>query len=304
MASSQPSVVVMSPTVAIFRWLFGIFSAIASALFISAVLALFDVSPTPRLNNIFQALHASPLATSLVIVFVVVLSSSAAYFRFRPPTSFGSSIPLSTIIAAGIAGLELISLVAIMSVVVIRPAWCQGSPFCPSTAIGSHDTNLDTYYLAQQSTETLAGAPTTAVETLGSSSPYRVAIGIHSLLQGQETIVIDGVTIHIDSTSRLPQSITPVSAGAGREYDTNVYLATYQGQGAGTNLTAQFQVPFPTTEHVQLIANESDQLDVEVNSTVVADLQFHVTVSYHIAGTAPEHSVTLQHPFTVLFVAA
>jgi len=52
---------------------------------------------------------------------------------------------------------------------------------------------------------------------------------------------------------------------------------------------------------VQSTSGESDQLDVQVRSHVVADIQFQMQVTYQIATESQKYTLTLPTVFEVVF---
>jgi hypothetical protein len=133
--------------------------------------------------------------------------------------------------------------------------------------------------------------------------PYRVVIGVHSLLgQGNYSLIIEQVSVVVDDVTPLPQVLNVWDAGSLRNYDSNPYQVTYRDQSPGTSLLAAYTlVP---GGHVQLAPGEADELDLKVQSTVSADLHFHVEVTYRVAIETQTHTIMLPNRFELVFATA
>jgi Novel STAND NTPase 1/TIR domain len=201
---------------------------------------------------------------------------------------------------------------------VFRPTWCP-SWLCPAPQVralldkgGTHDSNLQVTFQTLQSSFKILPVALSAY-TLGTATPddaqlidtsqslpYRVILKIHSLQQGRYGLVIDRVALLINKEAQvIPYPLRVVIKNNVLIYNNNLYRATYRGQGPGALLTALYVVQ--PLEFVSLVPGETDEISLEVRSTVVADLHFQVQVTYHVIGELASRSLTLPNPFEIIF---
>ncbi len=200
---------------------------------------------------------------------------------------------------------------------VFRPSWCP-SWLCPAPQVllakgGIHDSNLQaTFQTFQSSFHMIPGDPSSY--TLGNLPmandaqlintsqvlPYRVVLKIHSLQQGRFGLVIDQVTLVVArQTQVLPHPLRVWVANNVLPYNNNLYRVTYRGQATNAVLSAPY-VALPLG-HVSLLPGETDELSLEVRSTIVAELYFHVQVTYNVIGEMTSHTLTLPNVFEIIF---
>lgn len=198
---------------------------------------------------------------------------------------------------------------------VYRPTWCPAW-ICPAPQAlipkgGVHDNNLQvTFQTLQSSLKILPVAP--SAYTLGTATPddaqligttqsfpCRVVLKIHSLQQGCYGLVIDQVTLLVNKVAQvIPYPLHVVVSYDVPTYNNNLYYVTYRGQGPGALLPAHYA---RQPEFVDLVPEETDEISLEVRSTVVADLHFQVQVTYHVVGELATHSLTLPNLFEIIF---
>jgi hypothetical protein len=233
------------------------------------------------------------------------------------PARGGGRVPRLAIPTV-ISTVSTTSFLGLLLLVLVRPMWCP-TPLCPAPQLitnmaGVHDTNLEVYFTAVQSAAfVLPGSPSSyasgdlprsvaAVEIGQQASalpPYRVVIGVHSLQTGAFGLVIEAVTVVIRDVPPVPQTLYVWEAGVPVTYQSNLYEATYLGQSGGSVLVARYaQTPGGFAE---LQPGEADDLDVQLDSHVNADLQFQVAVTYRVANDTQVHTLTLPRVFEVVF---
>jgi hypothetical protein len=203
-------------------------------------------------------------------------------------------------------------------VLVLRPSWCP-SWLCPAPKVvpllakgGIHDSNLQvTFQTLQSYFKILPVAP--SAYTLGTSTPndaqlidtsqslpYHVVLKIHSLQLGRYGLAIDQVGLLINKqTQEIPYPLRIVFRTDMYTYDNNLYQVTYRGQEPGAQLSALY-MPVPLG-FVSLVPGETDEISLEVRSTVVVDLRFQVQVIYHVIGDLASHTLLLPNIFEVVF---
>jgi hypothetical protein len=189
----------------------------------------------------------------------------------------------------------------------------RGSPQVLLAKGGIHDSNLQvTFQTLQSSFHMIPGDPSSY--TLGNLPmandaqlintsqvlPYRVVLKIHSLQQGRFGLVIDQVTLVVTKQAQvIPYPLRVWVANNVLPYNNNLYRVTYRGQATNAVLSAPY-VALPLG-HVSLLPGETDELSLEVRSTVVADLHFQVQVTYQVIGQSISHTLTLPNVFEIIF---
>jgi hypothetical protein len=202
-------------------------------------------------------------------------------------------------------------------ILVVRPSWCP-SWLCPAPQVllakgGAHDSNLQvTFQTLQSSIKVIPGDPSTY--TLGNLPmtndaqlintsqvlPYRVVLKIHSLQQGRYGLVIDQVTLVVNRQAQvIPYPLRVWIAHNVSTFNNNLYRITYRGQRVNAVLPALYVVQ--PLGFVPLLPGETDELSLEVRSTVVVDLHFQVQVTYHVISQLASPTLTLPNVFEVIF---
>lgn len=201
---------------------------------------------------------------------------------------------------------------------VFRPSWCP-SWLCPVPQVlldkgGIHDSNLQVTFQTLQSSfkilpddpssYTLANLPTTGdvqLITTSQSLPYRVVLKIHNLQQAGLGLNIEQVAIVIHAQVKMiPYPLRIWVANNVPTYNNNLYQVTYRGQGVKEVLAAHY-ITQPLA-HVSLTPGETDELSLEVRSSIIADLHFQVQVTYQVIGAAlAPHTLTLPNIFDIIF---
>lgn len=227
--------------------------------------------------------------------------------------------PLATGVLLTISGYVLFF--GLLVTVVTRPGWCPPwlcTQIQPFVAGSTHDADLELYWqtfespayvvtgdpasytLANLSSLTNQTSSIGAVRTDQSTDQtYRVVIFAHSLLQSGYPIRIEQVNIQIIGVPDTPNPLNVTPAPSLRDYANNPYLARYHGEPAGGFVPSVYQgLP---GGHVELVPRETDQLDIQVTSSVAADIQFRVQVVYRVANESTERTLTLNNTFTVVF---
>ncbi len=209
----------------------------------------------------------------------------------------------------------LIGGLVLTPLLVYRPAWCP-TWICPAPQAlipkdGAHDNNLQVTFQTLQSSlkilpvapsaYTLSTATPADAQLIGTtqSLPYRVVLKIHSLQQGHYGLMIDQITLLINKVAQIiPYPLRVVVSYDIPTYNNNLYYVTYRGQGSGALLSAHYA---RQPEFVALVPGETDEISLEVHSTVVAALHFQAQVTYHVVGQLTTHSITLPNLFEILF---
>lgn len=221
--------------------------------------------------------------------------------------------------AAGISTSSLLLSFMLVSMVILRPAWCP-TALCPAPQLvinpqGVHDSNLEVYSQAIQSPSYFfSGSP--ALYTLNNlpmdasalridtplQKPYRVVLGIHSLQRGRFGLIIEQVVLVVKQVTLVPSPLHVWTQSETRDYHSNLYQGRYEGQDVGARLLAVYTPSNGLIDgRVQLIPGESDELDIQVTSRVVADLHFQVQVNYRVINESREQTILLPKTFEVIF---
>ena len=221
--------------------------------------------------------------------------------------------------ATGISTSSLLLSFMLVSMVILRPVWCP-MWLCPAPQLvvnpqGVHDSNLEVYFQAIQSPSYFfSGSP--AQYTLNNlpmdasalrvdtprQKPYRVILGIHSLQQGRFGLIIEQVVLVVKQVTLVPSPLHVWTQSETRDYHSNLYQGRYEGQDVGARLLVVYTPSNGLIDgRVQLIPGESDELDIQVTSRVVADLHFQVQVNYRVINESREQSILLPKTFEVIF---
>ena len=183
---------------------------------------------------------------------------------------------------------------------------------------GVHDANLDVYTVAiPSSAYVIPGDPASysstnlpqsisaqLIDDKTPPSPIKLIIEIHDLQQNGYSLIIERVAILIDFVPSIPRPLNVWVKGSTIHYSASRYKVTYTytGQRSANVVPAEF-VDLPNG-YIQLLPREADQLDLEVSSQVVADLKFHVQVTYRLANKSQLHTLMLPQESEVMFLNA
>jgi hypothetical protein len=223
------------------------------------------------------------------------------------------------IAATAISTLSALLFVTLLTVVVIRPAWCP-TEICPAPLVvtnqlGDNDGTLEIFYTATETATNLIARnvhqysqaqqnlpqDTGAIRSdVASYPPYKAVVGVHSLQRDVGTgLIFQQIQIVLDQVEAPPTPCNVWVAGAGNDYNSNPYLVTYSGQAVGARLVAvsTHQPPLYT----ELNEGESDEFDIRVNSATPVSLRFHVEALYTMKGEATLHTLALtKHEFALV----
>jgi hypothetical protein len=210
----------------------------------------------------------------------------------------------------------LVTALILQILLYIRPSWCPTS-LCPLPQPllqqgSDHDSNLELTFHALESPSylipndpsqfTLANLPSetgTQLVDKSLSSPYRIAVGVHSLQRGTFGIVIEEISIVIKQIHSVPYPLrTWIDQGI-TDFSRNLYQGTYRGESVGKTLST-VSVPQPLIR-LQLVPGESDEFTVQILSQVVAEIRFQVQVTYRVLNESIQHTLFLSKTFQVIF---
>jgi hypothetical protein len=289
---------------------------------LSIVLGFGSWAPPPFAD--FVHLHTN---FSLLVGGIVVLISVLALFLSRGPDPQDDQ-PVNeetrryrqvVWYATGISTTSLLFSFLLVGMIILRPVWCPAW-LCPAPRLivnpnGVHDSNLELYFqTVQGSSFVFSGNP--AQYTLRNlpmdisalridtpqQKPYRVILGIHSLQQGRFGLIIDQVVLMVKQVTLVPLPLRVWTQSEARDYHSNPYEVSYGGQDAGASLLALYTPANGLLDsRVQLIPGESDELDIQITSRVVADLYFQVSVKYRVINESKEQTIILPRIFEVVF---
>ena len=221
--------------------------------------------------------------------------------------------------ATGISTSSLLLSFILVATVILRPPWCPMA-LCPAPQLvvnpqGVHDSNIEVYFQAIQSPSyyfsgspahyTLNNLPMEAsalrIDT-HQQRPYRVVLGIHSLQQGRFGLIIEQVVFVVKQATLMPSPLHVWTQSETRDYHSNPSQVRYEGQDTGARLLAMYTPSNGLIDgRVQLIPGESDELDIQVTSLVVADLHFQLEVTYRVINESREQTIHLPMTFEVIF---
>lgn len=289
---------------------------------------LLGFNPVPQTVPLVAIVQRYPLA-ALVVGGILLFATFSALQISRQPApkddgddaepdlSAGWHLP-RLLIATAISTASTTLFLALLAVVLLRPAWCPVA-LCPAPKViaitnphAAHDSNLEVYFTALQSdTFVIPGDP--ARYTLGNAPQsigavrydvktpqvYRVVFGIHSLQRGRFGMIISQVALVVAQVPPTPQPLNIWDKGAALNYNSDPFLAKYVGQEQGAIIPAVY-TPLPGT-HVQLNPGEADEVDLQVASRVPVDLRFQVQVTYRVTNESVEHTLTLPQTFEAVF---
>ncbi len=308
------------------RFLFSAFLSALGSLAISVTLGFSNLPSSIPLLTLLRT-HP-PLGIGLValllalLIFAPLFSGGGGGSDGPREESASRGISRGLIGATAVSTITAMLFVSLLATVVIRPSWCP-TAICPApilitNPLGIHDSNLEIFYTAtQSSTYVIPGDVTQyslgqnnlprgtgAVRIDETYPPYRAVIGVHSLQRDPSAgLIIQQVIVVIDSVATPPNPLAIWNQGTTNNFSSNPYHATYRGEPAGSQLIAFSDNDPPT--YVDLRAGESDEIDVQLLSTVQAAIAFHIEVVYTVKGDATLHTLDLQkHEFFLDFGAA
>src|SRR5207245_1213605 len=87
--------------------------------------------------------------------------------------------------------------------------------------------------------------------------------------------------------------------GASLDYRTNLYDVSYDGQEMGSVIPGTY-LPL-TNAHMQLAPGETDDIEVQMTSHVLADIKYRILVTYRVGNEAISHTLILPNIFEVIF---
>lgn len=298
--------------------------AVASIVLAGIISVIFGLGSAPSNIPLVDVLLRYPLL-ALGVGILLFLVTLGALLVARETASSQSSpsrpegVPLSRLaITIAISTVSTSLFLALLVLVLARPSWCPAQ-LCPTSQVltnpaGIHDSTMELYFTAIQSSAfEIPGNPTSYPSSdlpmnvaafnidqhSPTQSPYRVVIGVHSLQTGSFGLVIQEVAIVIRHVPPLPQPLNVWEAGSPFNYQSNIYRAAYLGQRDGSILPAHYMGP--PGGFAELKPGEADDLDIQLDSNVSADIQFQIQVTYRVANDSQLHSLTLPRVFEVIF---
>lgn len=305
-------------------------SAVVSAVGSLAIGILFGFNSLPSSFPLLGLIREHPPLGIGLVAFLLALLIFAPLLGWGGDNRQGPSPQRGTptgggrrlLAATGVSTLTALLFVSLLGTVIIRPSWCP-KEICPgplTNPFGNNDGTLEIIYAATQNTFSLIPGDVTSyslarnnlphgvgavrIDPAGEaaySQPYRAVVGVHSLqLSAGAGLVIEQVEVVIDAVAPVPSPLNVWTSGPPLEYTSNPYLATYHGEPAGAKLIAVSQHQPPT--HTELGEGQSDELDIRIVSTHVADIRFHIEIIYSVKGGNPFASLALsKHEFEVAF---
>jgi hypothetical protein len=300
---------------------------VASAIFAGILAILFGLNPAPQTVPLVQLIREYPVLSLLLGVVLLIVTLGAIPIARAGPgetTSDGDSDPHPhdgwgvprLLISFGVPSLSTFLSLALVAVVLTRPAWCP-TALCPAPRIltnphAIHDHNLEVYLTAVQSAAyvlpgspsqyTAGNLPTSIAALRIDQQPqmvYRVVVGIHSLQQGRFGLIIEQLALVVVQVPPTPQPLNVWLASPSLLYSSNPFQVSYLGQLAGSVLPATYLVD--PQSYVQLGPGEADDLDLQVDSKVLVDLKFRVQVTYRVTSQSVTHTLTLPQEFEVIY---
>ena len=293
----------------------------------SIFLMLLGIKEMPHSIPMLSIIEQHPVASPIIGGILLVVALAGLIISFSPePGDRGNALKRGNnwhsrnwIIATAMSTTSFVVSSTFLAVVLIHPSWCPSS-LCSDlyNPNGVHDKNLEAYFLTfESSAYAIPGDPahTSLLDvsnernpgTIGavlikngkSTSIYRIVIMLRSYYQGKYSILIDQVTLIVADLPLLPRPLKVWPRGSNISYDASRYGITYDGEGKGSHL--------PTKDlrsqngYTQLASQESDPVDVQIDSRVPVNLKFQIQVTYHIATDSMEYTLTLPQTFEVVF---
>lgn len=297
----------------------------------SLILMLLGFKEIPQKIPLLDIAKQHPVGTPIIGGVLAFVCLAGLIISFMPEPNNNSGTPKHSrdwrnrwwMIATAMSATSFLLSSTLLAVALVRPAWCPSALCLPPQLIpitypqGIHDSNLEVYFTAiQTSSYVLSRNPTSYTlkdlprsdqpESIGAQridektfSPYRVVLGVHSLQQGRYGLIIEKIALLVKQVPLTPYPLNVWINSPGLDYHSNPYQVMYKGQAVGTMLDAVY-TPIPYA-HVQLAPGEADELDVQVVSGTIADLQFQVQITYRVSDESQLHTLTLPNVFEVVF---
>lgn len=138
-----------------------------------------------------------------------------------------------------------------------------------------------------------------AVSLAKNTSTYdKIIVDVKNLRNGGVDILIDYIALKLLAIPVLPRHLRLWTPGVATTYIAYPYPVMYKGQTPDQLLYAE------PLQNVILKPGETDQLSIQVSSTVSAFLQFQVQLYYQIANSSIAPPLTLHQTFQVVFADA
>jgi hypothetical protein len=290
----------------------------------------------PSAQLVAAFVKSYPVLTVSLIAIGMFATLAAALVVWRQPgvaRASGSAIrgwlqlPVVGLSSLSIATASSIALVALLSLLMIRPAWCPAQICQPGLAQypGPQDGYIGADIFAIQSdTILIPGDPTTyslghlpmadgratvaavlAQPVTGASPPsnppYRLVARIQNLRSDQGEMSIESISLIVTRTT-APGHINAWRRGAVADYEQNLFLAGYSGESPGTSISAIFEGT-PRFGHVQLKPGESDVLTIRLWSGVPADVSYRLAITYRFLGRGELRSFQVPEQMEVVFAS-
>jgi hypothetical protein len=297
-----------------------VFSAVLSAVGSAVIGVVLGFSALPSSIPLLGLLRLHPpVGIALLVILLGLLILAPLLGPGGGPRQFTRGPGVRLLLATAVSTLSALLFISLLVTVVVRPAWCPAeicpAPVLVTNPLGVHDANLELFPTAVQSaTFAIPDDPASyslaqnnlprsigAQRTDETYPPYRGVVGLHSLQRGaHDSLTIQQVAVVLDTAAAPDQPLDVWNAGSDVEYNSDPYQAIYRGEPAGARLIA-FSAHTPPT-HVLLREGESDEVDLQVTSTQVAALTFHVEVTYSLnAGDFALHTLSLPTKYQVVF---
>lgn len=137
------------------------------------------------------------------------------------------------------------------------------------------------------------------------TSYCNIIIAVQNLRFGGVDILIDDLALKLQHIPITPRPLRVWTPGVSTTYNAYPYPVTYQGQSLDELPNQLLYAVPPQNVILQPARNnhagESNQLSIQVMSTVTAYLQFQIQVSYQIANAARVYTLILSQTFQVVF---
>ncbi len=310
---------------------------IAGALQLSAIGMLLGLQPLPTSAPIVDLVRHHALITlaiggfslltvamGLVIVYQpTLLRHVVPITRERARSTTFPYLPL-LISTTALATVSTASLIGTVTLVLARPGWCP-DVLCPGTANepqGTYHSNLVVAFSALQgSTFLIPGDPaqytlrnlpvvrgpqaiiaqqTISTADTASRSPYRLQISVRSRRPSNPIILIENVSLVIQSATSQPSPANIwIQPGQDEDLQINPYDVIYEGQVPGAAIPARYAGG--TRGHVRLSPQELDYLTLTLKATTSGYVRFQIRVDYRLTNERQLRSLTLNRVFTTVF---
>jgi hypothetical protein len=297
----------------------------------SLILMLLGFKEIPQKIPLLDIAKKYPVGTPIIGGALAFVCLAGLIISFMPEPNNNSSTPKHSkdwrnwwwMSATAMLATSFLLSSTLLVVALVRPVWCPSALCLPPQLIpityskGIHDSNLEVYFTTFQTTSyVLSRNPTSYTlkdlpvsnrpESIGAQridektfSPYRVVLGVHSLQQGRYGLIIEEIALLVRQVPLTPSPLNVWVNSPRQDYHSNPYLVIYNGQAVGTMLAAVY-MPIPHA-HVQLAPGEADELDVQVVSETIANLQFQVQVTYRVSNESQLRTLILPNVFEVVF---